>query len=302
MASGGGSWLREHRQPLPGLPELTTLAELSPLRAGDMSLLPHRHPDLEIHYIQRGSLRWWVEDRWYDVPGGTLFLVQPEALHGGYHGLLDPCRLYSLQVAAPDRHHPLGLEAGEAVELGRLLRGRPSQPYRGGPEVERAFRAAMEALDRATDMISTIEVRCAVLQILVAVAKAEPHEAPAHYSEPIARAKALLDERLEDPPPIDKLAAEVGYSASHLKARFREELGIPPAQYSLYQRIHHACGQLARTERPVTAIALEAGFYSSQHFARRFKDVTGLTPTSYRSVARREQTEQADLRLPVRPA
>lgn len=294
--------MRAHRGPLPGLPELTVLAELSPLRAGDMSLLPHRHPNLEIHYIQRGSLRWWVEDRWYDVPGGTLFLVQPEALHGGYHGLLDPCRLYSIQVAAPDESHLLGLEKEEAIELGRLLQRLPSQPYRGSPAIHRAFRSAMEALDRAHDMISTIEVRCAVLQILAFLVQAEPHDEAARCSEPIARAKALLDRCLEEPPPIEKLAAEVGYSASHLKARFREELGVPPGQYSLYQRIHHASRLLARTERSVTAIALETGFYSGQHFARRFKDVTGLTPTTYRDVARREQSEQSDLRLPVEQA
>lgn len=291
--------LRHYERPLPGLPELTVLAELSPSRAGDMSLPPHRHPDLEIHYIQRGSLRWWVDDRWYDVPGGSLFLVQPGALHGGYHGLLDPSRLYSLQLAAPDATHRLGMEESEAIELGRLLGRLPSQPYRGSPAVQRAFRAATDALDGPRHAVTTIEVRCAVLQILTFLARAERREQPVRCSEPIARAKELLERCLGEPPPIDKLAAEVGYSSSHLKARFREELGMPPAQYSLYQRVQYACGQLARTERAVTAIALEAGFYSSQHFARRFKDVTGLTPSAYRDAARREQAQLADRRLPV---
>ena len=288
------------RHPLPDLEEVTVLAELCSLRASDFTLLPHVHPDLEVHYIERGNLRWWVGDRWYEVTGGDLFLIQPQELHGGYHGQLEPCRLYSLQVHLPDDHHRLGLGRDEAIALGQKLTALVSQPYRGSTGVRQAWRTAMTALDQLPDPVAAIEVRCSILEVLTFLARADRR--PWQHrttSTCVVKARRILDAAFRDPPSVLELAEAVGSSPSYLKARFRDELGVPPWQYLIYTRVQHACRSLLQTDEPITAIAHDAGFYSSQHFAQRFKAATGLTPTAYRLAARREADALADGRLPL---
>ena len=61
-------------------------------------------------------------------------------------------------------------------------------------------------------------------------------------------------------------------------------------------RLEAARGLLEKTSRPVTDIAFEVGFNSSQYFSTVFLQYTGLTPTGYRN----REAERAAARLAKR--
>jgi AraC-like DNA-binding protein len=52
--------------------------------------------------------------------------------------------------------------------------------------------------------------------------------------------------------------------------------------YLINIRISEAIKLLKKPEINVTEIALETGFYSSQHFSTTFKKLTGYTPMEFR--------------------
>jgi len=85
-----------------------------------------------------------------------------------------------------------------------------------------------------------------------------------------------------DPIGIDALAAQVGLSASHLHALFREHVKISPHQYLVRQRIRAARHLLAAGARPVKAIARDVGYANTESFCRAFRQHTGLTAAAYR--------------------
>jgi AraC-like DNA-binding protein len=58
--------------------------------------------------------------------------------------------------------------------------------------------------------------------------------------------------------------------------------GFSPLNYLINIRISEAINLLKQQDLPVTDIALDVGFYSSQHFATTFKKLTGYTPSEYR--------------------
>ncbi|MBA3847285.1 MAG: helix-turn-helix domain-containing protein [Planctomycetes bacterium] len=73
--------------------------------------------------------------------------------------------------------------------------------------------------------------------------------------------------------------------------RFLAEIGETPADWTRQQRIASAKRRLAESDTPITALALDLGFPSSQYFATVFRRYAGLTPREFR---RRASTKGDD--------
>jgi AraC family transcriptional regulator len=79
------------------------------------------------------------------------------------------------------------------------------------------------------------------------------------------------------------LAGSIGMSQFHFSHLFKQSLGTSPHQYLLQQRIERAKQLLKQTDRSIIEIALECGFNSHSHLSKQFRQLTGMTPKSYRS-------------------
>jgi len=91
--------------------------------------------------------------------------------------------------------------------------------------------------------------------------------------------KQSFRERLD----IGRLAAMAGLSPRQFSRRFRSTFRTTPRAYLMQLRVIHACEQLAATRRPITDIAVDAGFYDHADFARHFQRHMGVTATAYRA-------------------
>ena len=80
---------------------------------------------------------------------------------------------------------------------------------------------------------------------------------------------------------VGAVAGHVHLSESHFKIRFREEVGLPPAEYMLRRKVDIAKELLSRPEHHITDVAYQLGFSSSQYFATVFRRYTKLTPSEY---------------------
>lgn len=82
--------------------------------------------------------------------------------------------------------------------------------------------------------------------------------------------------------PVGELAAVAHLSASRFAHLFRAQMGTSPGRFVERQRIDQAKHLLELTLNPIGTIARETGFVDQFHFSRRFKALTGLSPTNYR--------------------
>jgi AraC-like DNA-binding protein len=80
---------------------------------------------------------------------------------------------------------------------------------------------------------------------------------------------------------VAQVAEEVDLSESYFKILFREEVGLPPAEYMLRQKVEAAKIALGDSECNITELAYRLGFSSSQYFATVFKRFTNQTPSDY---------------------
>jgi len=98
----------------------------------------------------------------------------------------------------------------------------------------------------------------------------------------LSHAKALLQANLGLEVRGADVAREVGWSYESFRRAFTAATGTSPAQYRSLRRIEAARSLLARHNMTHEAIAHSLGFRDAAHLARRFKQITGETPRSFR--------------------
>ena len=85
---------------------------------------------------------------------------------------------------------------------------------------------------------------------------------------------------------LERAAREAGLSAFHFLRLFAGILGVTPHQYLVRSRLRHAARLLADDARSITAVALDVGFADLSNFVRTFHRAAGVSPRSFRRVAK----------------
>lgn len=103
----------------------------------------------------------------------------------------------------------------------------------------------------------------------------------------VALVKNHIQKHFAETITLDDLTGLVSLSASQLERHCKRILQLTPRQLIHKARIDHALDLLANSpELPITDIALGCGYSDHSAFSRKFKAVTGLTPSQYRQAAR----------------
>jgi AraC-like DNA-binding protein len=95
----------------------------------------------------------------------------------------------------------------------------------------------------------------------------------------------MLRDSLDHPWTVEEMATVVGLGSTAFTEKVKAYSGFSPLNYLINIRIAEAMRQLRQTNKSLTDIALDTGFYSSQHFSTTFKKLTGYTPGHFRKKA-----------------
>ena len=98
----------------------------------------------------------------------------------------------------------------------------------------------------------------------------------------ITHARNILVSRLQFPPALPNLAGEVGMSHARLTRGFKKLYGCTVFEYLRNERLNYGRALLEENRLSITALAFEAGFSSSSHFAAAFRRSYGVSPSDYR--------------------
>jgi len=98
----------------------------------------------------------------------------------------------------------------------------------------------------------------------------------------VRRALSLMQEMMETPPSVARLATRLGVSRRKLERHFSEALGMTPLKASRAVRLAKAKQLLADPDRSVTRVAEETGFCDASHLVRAFRETEGVTPDAWR--------------------
>lgn len=98
----------------------------------------------------------------------------------------------------------------------------------------------------------------------------------------LRRARDLIDRAYAEPLDVPTMAAAVHMSPAHFSRRFRAAYDETPYGYLMTRRVERAMA-LLRAGSSVTDACVAVGSTSLGSFSSRFTELTGETPTAYRS-------------------
>lgn len=133
---------------------------------------------------------------------------------------------------------------------------------------------------RQQDAVSQFAIEGALLLLITDLSRIK---ASGERTRPrwLIAVEEAIEASVAEPPSVEQLAVVAGVHASHLLRTFRRYHGATVANYVRKRRIERARSEVAAGKRPLSIIALDAGFADQSHFTKVFRQAFGETPGQY---------------------
>jgi AraC-like DNA-binding protein len=99
----------------------------------------------------------------------------------------------------------------------------------------------------------------------------------------LAQARERILDHRDSSISVAGLAAAANMHPVSFSRAFRKRYGLTPQALGLETRLQRAGADLARTRKPIAAIAQDHGFFDQPHFSRHFYLKTGMSPGAFRA-------------------
>jgi AraC-like DNA-binding protein/mannose-6-phosphate isomerase-like protein (cupin superfamily) len=264
------------------IPELRLVGHVRYHTARPSFFNKHQHPDvLEIFYIVRGKVSWWVEGISSEVSGNELFLVWPRELHGARDNIVEPSEYYWIQVHLPFLRK--SLHQGKSNPMEKLLRRMPERKFTGTTALQPIYQSllnehAHEEPCRESVVRETLHLLLShVLRYSQTSHSPRPRPHPHHAQ--LNRAMHWARKNAAEAT-VQKMVQLSELDSATFQKSFRAVTGSLPKQYLIRLRLQNTKELLARGWT-ITQIAHHLEFSSSQYFATVFRKYEGLSPSDF---------------------
>ncbi|WP_156757108.1 GlxA family transcriptional regulator [Actinokineospora pegani] len=112
------------------------------------------------------------------------------------------------------------------------------------------------------------------------------HPIPQEPESSTGTVRAWAAQRIDQPLQLRDLAAQAAMSVRTFTRRFRDEVGLSPAEWLFQQRVERARALLEETSHTIDRIAAECGFGTASSLRRHFHTALGVSPAAYRTTFR----------------
>ncbi|MET8680514.1 AraC family transcriptional regulator [Streptomyces sp. NPDC004647] len=236
----------------------------------------HTHENFVVAAITEGVEAFQHRGTVERAGAGGLALINPGSPHTGRAAVPEG---WTYSALYPDADTVAGIAAETTT-----IRGTPAfasavvdDPY-SCRLVTEVHRAAEEGNALAADTL----LRVVLARLLRLHGGPMPaRTAPTAGARRAERARAVLEDRMVDPPSLEKLASDLGTSPFALLRAFRDTYGMPPHAWLTDARVRRARGLLDAGTAPAEA-AVAVGFTDQPHLNRHFGRIVGVPPGAYR--------------------
>jgi len=251
-----------------------------------------------IYYIWDGRYDWSIDGYPYILYPSDLALVLPDKPFGSPRSALDIGAFSWITLAGgfgPTLSSGFGPALGsgfgpwsgfsptESRSIQKILQLNTIPVATGMKDAGRLFQQLVQELHLQEIGFQT-RVNQLIDALLILTTRQLIHQSHSQrdFSGSFMKLEQELRKNLAHQWAVEEMAALVGLGTTAFTEKVKSYTGFSPLNYLINIRISEAIKLLKQTDTNLTDIALDTGFYSSQHFSTTFKKLTGYTPSQFR--------------------
>jgi len=247
---------------------------------------------LQVFYITEGKFEWLINGQPFTLYAGDTAVVLPLQEFGSEKGFLDPGIISWISIEPWQFQQGgnmvlgkwSGIPENESKSIGKLLSMNQvavlSKLTAAGPVFQSLQKEMAEQ-----EIGYTVRVNQLIDELLISVVRhlTRQNNLQRDFPQTFMKLEQALRGNLDHQWLVEEMAVMVGLGTTAFTEKVKNYTGFSPLHYLINIRIAEAIRLLKNSNKPVTDIALETGFYSSQHFSTTFKKLTGYTPRQFRT-------------------
>lgn len=240
----------------------------------------HFHHGYEIYYMLSGSVRYFIEDKVYDIRHGNFVLIKPHVLHKTiYCGECTASERVLIEFDESDIEDFLKLD-GEVLKC--FESAVITIPASQTNKIETMLKTMLE--ENENPLVVKSLLACCLVMLCRRYEVSGKSEGISLNKEDgqIIEIVKYLNAHYNEDISLRSIAERFYISPSYLSHKFKKITGFTYIEYLCSLRIKKAVSLLEETHMNVTEIALSTGFSTSNHFCKTFKAVMGISPLKYR--------------------
>ena len=243
-----------------------------------------------LYYVIDGKFEWTIDEKSHKLFPGDAILVLPDQEFGNEESVLEIGSFTWIHIKMPKKWHGQilpgkwsSLTAKEWDSISNILLYNNSPLLSKFPDLGKLLKTIQyELTNKEIGYVTTINHLIDNLFIQLTRQLTRQINIGRDFPKTFMNLEQTLRQNLSEQWTVEQMAALVGIGTTQFNEKVKSFTGFSPITYLINIRISEAIKLLKQDDISLTDIALETGFYSSQHFSTTFKKLTGYTPSEFR--------------------
>ena len=245
---------------------------------------------LRLYYVIEGKFEWNIDHQQHMLYPSDAALILPGQPFGSEKGFLDigtvswiHINIQKLESGEMVPGKWSSLSENESLAIGKILLLNNSVAFAKLNEAGRILQYIQNELFNKEIGYAT-RVNQLIDELFITLTRQLTKQSnPARdFPKTFMQLEQTLRQNLSHQWTVEEMAAVVGMGTTLFNEKVKTYSGFSPINYLINIRISEAIKLLKKKDTSLTDIALDIGFYSSQHFSTTFKKLTGYTPSEFR--------------------
>ena len=256
-----------------------------------LNAFPKKSKDgMMLYYILDGKFEWAIGNQSHKLFPGDAILVFPKQEFGNEEGVLEIGSFTWIHLNVPKQWHEQtipgkwsNLKSTEWHSITNLLLSNNSPVLPKFTEAGKILKSIQsELINKEIGYVTTINHLIDNLFIQLTRQLTRQINTGRDFPKTFMHLEQTLRQNLSEQWTVEQMATLVDIGTTQFNEKVKSFTGFSPITYLINIRISEAIKLLKRADISLTDIALDTGFYSSQHFSTTFKKLTGYTPSEFR--------------------